>query len=83
MNFYNNKLEGPLALIPKKANLAGSTFGLSTFVKFSMQALIFYIAAILARDYDISARDVFGAIFSIMMAAMGSANSDAFLVDEA
>lgn len=48
---------------------------------FGIYAIIFYIGAIFHREYGLTMRDMFAAIFAVMFASMGAGNNNQFMAD--
>lgn len=43
---------------------------------FSINSIIFYLGAVFHRDYGLTMKDMFAAIFAILFAAIGTGNSN-------
>jgi ATP-binding cassette subfamily B (MDR/TAP) protein 1 len=69
------------ASLTKKGHLAGFLFGLSQFVLFAQNAVIFYVAALFTQSDGLTFRDMFLAMFAIMMSAMATGRASHFLPD--
>eukprot|EP00741_Cyanophora_paradoxa_P003931 tig00000741_g3824.t1 len=68
---YNELLHGPQVAGEKKGHASGLGFGLSQFMNFACQALIFWAGAKLIEGGHMDFQSMLRTMFAIVMAAMG------------
>ncbi|CAD8210772.1 unnamed protein product [Paramecium pentaurelia] len=81
LDLYANKVQLPLQQANKKAFYIGFAFGFSQMQMFIINAVIFYVGALMCRDGVISVKDLFTSIQAITFATMSAADNAAFAGD--
>ncbi|CAN6553296.1 unnamed protein product [Malus baccata var. baccata] len=81
MEAYEKKCEGPLKQGVQLGVVSGSGFGLSFFLMFCTNALIFYIGAILVKHGQATFEQVFKVFFAITITAMGVSQATSMAPD--
>ncbi|KAL4480238.1 hypothetical protein ABPG74_020754 [Tetrahymena malaccensis] len=80
-DFLSEKLKAPLQLVKSKGQISGVFMGLSFAIIFWIYGIVLYCGSIFTQDYDVSARDMFVSVFSVLFAAFGIGNNNQFMPD--
>ncbi|KRW98762.1 P-loop containing nucleoside triphosphate hydrolase [Pseudocohnilembus persalinus] len=78
---YDKRLELPQKIIEPKAHNAGFFFGLSQFLQFITYGLVIFIGAVFVKEFGVDTKNMYIAVFSVMNAAVGAGNNNAFMTD--
>ncbi|KAM3147561.1 hypothetical protein pb186bvf_000368 [Paramecium bursaria] len=81
LNIYGEKVQLPLQKAAKRGVYAGLAFGFSQMQMFLINALIFYIGALLVAYHGLPVESMFKSILAITFATMGAGNNQAFAGD--
>ncbi|CAD8124583.1 unnamed protein product [Paramecium sonneborni] len=81
LGIYSKKVQLPLIKAKERGIYAGLAFGFSQMQMFIINAIVFYIGAILCRDEVITIEGMFKSILAITFATMSAGNNAAFAGD--
>ncbi|KAL4480721.1 hypothetical protein ABPG72_014496 [Tetrahymena utriculariae] len=79
--FLSEKLVQPLQLVKSKDQISGVFIGLSFALIFWIYGIILYCGSIFTQQCDLSAKDMFVSIFSVIFAAFGIGYNNQFIPD--
>ncbi|KAL4480239.1 hypothetical protein ABPG74_020755 [Tetrahymena malaccensis] len=79
--FLSEKLVQPLQLVKSKGQISGVFVGLSFALIFWIYGIILYCGSIFTQHYDLSAKDMFVSIFTVIFAAFGIGYNNQFIPD--
>ena len=65
----------PYAKSLRQAHISGLLLGYSQLIRFFYIGIMFYIAAVLIKHYDLDSRDVFTGVYVIFVGVIGSGSS--------
>ena len=78
---YSKKLDGPLKVALKTAQLSGAALGGGHIVNLGVIALTFYVGTIFMRDYNIGFLNLFMSIMAILISSTSAGNALTFAPD--
>ncbi|CAD8176907.1 unnamed protein product [Paramecium pentaurelia] len=81
LGIYSKKVQLPLMKAKERGIYAGLAFGFSQMQMFIINAIVFYVGAILCRDGVITIEGMFKSILAITFATMSAGNNAAFAGD--
>ncbi|CAK64833.1 unnamed protein product (macronuclear) [Paramecium tetraurelia] len=81
LGIYSKKVQLPLMKAKQRGVYAGLAFGFSQMQMFIINAIVFYVGAILCRDGVLTIEDMFKSILAITFATMSAGNNAAFAGD--
>ncbi|CAD8206584.1 unnamed protein product [Paramecium octaurelia] len=81
LGMYSNKVQLPLMKARQRGIYAGLAFGFSQMQMFIINAIVFYVGALLCRDDIITINGMFKSILAITFATMSAGNNAAFAGD--
>ena len=76
---YDEILKGPLKVAIYKGNINGLVFGLAQALFSCMFCLVFFVGALMIRDYGVTVQGVYTAIYAIMFGAMSAGGNIGFV----
>lgn len=76
---YDDLLAEPMRIAVKKGNAVGISFGIAQALISCIFALIFYIGALLIRDYNIEVLNIYTSIYAIMFTAVQAGGQLGFI----
>ncbi|EDK31811.1 multidrug resistance protein-like transporter family ABC domain protein (macronuclear) [Tetrahymena thermophila SB210] len=79
--FLSEKLVQPLQLVKSKGQISGVFLGFSFALIFWIYGIILYCGSIFTQYYDLSAKEMFVSIFSVIFAAFGIGYNNQFIPD--
>jgi ABC-type multidrug transport system fused ATPase/permease subunit len=75
MDVYKQHVILPNKMAVKKAHISGILFGYGQFAKYSIIGFIFWISAIMLKKYNLDPLNVYIAVYTMFLGAMGTGSA--------